>query len=360
MKVKLEAGWIHDALIVALTIWILHGFLQAMLAACVAAVASWPLYERFVSRLPRRTPPGAAALVFTCLMTLFVFGPLVFGFFALLTEGHRMLLEIAAADQKGIAVPPELGNLPWIGAWAAERWQASLAHPGALLAWTQRTDPATFLGWAQSLGQFMVRHLVIITFMILVLFSLYQTGESLSRSLRQMLRHLIGTRADGYADLATRALRASVNSILIVGLFDGLATGVAFAIAGVPRAALWAAIVGSLSLIPFLGYAAVAALAMHLAMTGPATSALFVFGSGLMVLVCGDKVVRPVVAGDATHLRFVWVLIGCLGGFQMLGLVGLMVGPVVLSLARELWQQRLRGIAPQGEPDPAPQPDRSA
>lgn len=34
-----------------------------------------------------------------------------------------------------------------------------------------------------------------------------------------MLRHGIGERAEDHVDLATRALRASVNSMLIVGLF---------------------------------------------------------------------------------------------------------------------------------------------
>jgi predicted PurR-regulated permease PerM len=44
-------------------------------------------------------------------------------------------------------------------------------------------------------------------------------------------------------------------------------------------------------------------------------------------------------------LRFVWVLMGCLGGFEVLGLIGLVLGPVVLTLARELWEQHVRDVA---------------
>jgi hypothetical protein len=44
------------------------------------------------------------------------------------------------------------------------------------------------------------------------------------------------------------------------------------------------------------------------------------------------------------RLHFVWVLMGCIGGFEALGLVGLVVGPVVLALARELWVQRVRDL----------------
>jgi predicted PurR-regulated permease PerM len=140
-------------------------------------------------------------------------------------------------------------------------------------------------------------------------------------------------------------VRASVNSMLLVGLFDGFATGIAYALAGVPHAVVWAAITGSLALVPFLGYVAVIALALKLAMTAAATPALVVFSFGCAVLFCGDKILRPVVAGGRTRLPFVWVLMGCLGGFEVLGLVGLVIGPVLLTLARELWEQRVRDLA---------------
>jgi predicted PurR-regulated permease PerM len=101
-----------------------------------------------------------------------------------------------------------------------------------------------------------------------------------------------------------------------------------------------------LGLVPFLGFVAVGALTLQLAMTVTATPPVLVFGLGCSILLVGDKVVRPVVARDGVRLRFVWVLMGCLGGFEVLGLIGLVIGPVVLTLARELWEQRVRGLAP--------------
>ena len=133
--------------------------------------------------------------------------------------------------------------------------------------------------------------------------------------------------------------------MLVVGLFDGLASGVAYVVIGVPHAAVWAAITGLLALVPFLGYLAVAALTLQLAMTGATTSALFAFALGCLILLCGDKVVRPLVARDGVQLRFVWILIGCLGGFEVFGLMGIIIGPVVLTLARELWEQSVRDLS---------------
>ena len=345
MSLSLDAGWAYGALIVVLTAWILHGFIESLLAACVTAIASWPLYRQFAARLPGRMARSATPVLFTSVMTVFVLAPLMFAFGALLTEAHALALEIATADRTGIAVPGWLENVPLAGPWLAARWESELAHPGGLSLWAQRVEPGALLSRAQSLGQFMGRHLLIILFTILVLCFLYQKGEALAEGVRRELRHRIGERAEAYADVATRAVRASVNSMLVVALFDGFATWVAYAVAGVPHAALWAAITGSLALVPFLGYVAVIGLTLKLAMTGAATPALLSFVFGCLVLFCGDKVVRPVVARDGTRLPFVWVLIGCLGGFEVLGLVGLVIGPVLLSLTGELWKQRLRDLA---------------
>jgi len=94
--------------------------------------------------------------------------------------------------------------------------------------------------------------------------------------------------------------------------------------------------------VPFLGYAAVAAMAVELGLQGTPTTALLALMLGCAVLLCGDKLVRPMVARDGMRLSFVWVLMGCIGGFGVLGLAGLALGPVVLSLCGELWEQRVQ------------------
>jgi predicted PurR-regulated permease PerM len=106
------------------------------------------------------------------------------------------------------------------------------------------------------------------------------------------------------------------------------------------------AIIGSLALIPFLGYVGVIVLACQLAMKGAAALALLSFGVGVGLLLCGDKILRPMVARNKVSLPFVWFLMGCLGGFEVLGPVGLVVGPVVLTIARELWEQRAARLPP--------------
>ncbi|MGO4392988.1 AI-2E family transporter [Variovorax sp. M-6] len=342
MNLKLTPGRLLAAAIVVLSLWIVHDFIEALLAACVTAIASWPLYAVYRGRLPSRIGKSAGAAMFTGAITVFVLAPMLFACWALLSEAHTLLLGLSAADSHGLDVPEWLANAPLIGPWLAAHRQSQFVNPGALLQLTQRTDPSALLGWAQALGQFSARHALIVGFAILLLAFLFQEGASLKRELTRGLREAIGDRAERYVEITTRAVRASVNSMLIVALFDGLATALAYAIAGAPRALVWAAITGSLAAVPFLGYGAVAAMALQLALTGGHTTALMSLLLGCAVLITGDKLVRPMVARGGMQLPFVWVLIGCIGGFGVLGLAGLVIGPVVLTLAWELWEQRMR------------------
>src|SRR6185369_13755851 len=112
---------------------------------------------------------------------------------------------------------------------------------------------------------------------------------------------------------------------------DGCAAWVAYLVAGVPNPPLGAPITAGLGPSPFWAFVAFPALPFS-----SATAATASFTLGSLVLFLGDKLVRPAMARNGTHLPYVWILMGCLGGFQVLGLVGLVVGPVALTLSREL------------------------
>lgn len=334
MNDKPTPGQILAAALVLLAGWIVHDFAQALLAAGVTAIASWPVYERFRRGLPGHWGIGPAAAIFTLAVSVLALAPLVFATVALLGEARLLLADLAQADGQGIPAPAWLLGLPIAGPWLGEHW-----HTGALRTLTQKTEASTLLGWAHVLGQFTARQALIVAFAILLLYFFYREGDTLARATRKAGRRLIGDQADRYLDVATQAVRSSAASMLAVALFDTVATGLAYSLAGAPRAWVWAAITGTLAAVPFLGYAAVAALVMQLAVKGASAAALVSLLLGCAVLVAGDKLMRPMVARGGIRLPFVWVLMGCIGGFGVLGPAGLVIGPLVLALAREAMEQ---------------------
>jgi predicted PurR-regulated permease PerM len=337
LKLNFNARWLWAALVVVLSAWILRSFFEPLVWASVIAVATWPIYRRFAQRLPGRVASNVTPLLFTVLVSLFVLGPMVFAFGALLSEAHRWIDQIVIADKTGLASPAWLKTLPLVGAKLAERWQAQLGTPGGMSAWLQRADTSAALGWAQTLGQFMAHHLFIVVFTILLLFFLYRGGDALAVRVNHLLQDSLGDRGKSYVELAIRAVRATVNGMVVLALFDGVLTGITYALAGVQRAEVWGAVTGLFAMVPFLGYVAVAGVALALAVEGAVMAALAVCALGFFVLFAGDKIVRPMLVGGAVRLGFVWVLMGSLGGLELLGLLGLFVGPVVLALGGALW-----------------------
>jgi predicted PurR-regulated permease PerM len=174
-----------------------------------------------------------------------------------------------------------------------------------------------------------------------VLFFLYRGAETLARDCERLVIDALGDRGEYYVELAIRSVRVTVASTLVVGVFDGVLAGITYAVAGVQHAEFWGALTGLFAVIPFLGYVAVIGVTLVLAAGSAATAAWPVFIIGVLILFVGDKVVRPLLVGGATQLGFVWILMSTLGGVELLGLVGIFVGPVVLTLAAAVWRERM-------------------
>jgi predicted PurR-regulated permease PerM len=69
-------------------------------------------------------------------------------------------------------------------------------------------------------------------------------------------------------------------------------------------------------------------------------------GKGIIMLVWGavlvhpaDQVLRPILISNATHVPFIIVMFGALGGLDAFGLVGLLIGPVLLAIGLAIWRE---------------------
>jgi len=336
---KTGTRWIAAALIAGLSIAILWSFLKVLLWAAIIAVATWPIYGRFARRMPSSMASNVTPLLFTVLVALVVLGPPSFAF-ATLASHAQSWVGTMLVDSNEVVAPAWLSTIPLLGPKLVAQFHAH----GGLSVWLQHADTTALLGWLQSVGEFAGRHLFRIAFTVLLLFFVYRSGEALARDLGCFVEGRVGERANHYIELAIRGLRATISSTLIVGVFDGVLTGIVCWIAGLPDAYVWGALTGLLAAIPFLGYVAVFGAFLALLGGDSAVAAWAFLATGVVILFTGDKVVRPILVGSSTQLGFVWVLMGTIGGLELLGFIGIFVGPVVLSLAGELWRERTTRI----------------
>src|ERR1700730_7976260 len=96
----------------------------------------------------------------------------------------------------------------------------------------------------------------------------------------------------------------------------------------------WAVLIAFFSLVPVVGSALIwAPAAVFLAFSGHWGRAIAV------VAICGggagvaDNIVRPLLLRNRTHLNELLLFLGVLGGLQVFGLLGLVIGPTIVAAA---------------------------
>ncbi|EHL31053.1 hypothetical protein LDG_6961 [Legionella drancourtii LLAP12] len=185
----------------------------------------------------------------------------------------------------------------------------------------------------------MAHRSVQVGFTLLSLFFFYRDGDKLLAQVYQVGEYCLGQRWFRYADRLPKALSATVNGTIVVGLGVGFLMGVCYGLVGFPAPTLTGFITALAAMIPFVVPIVFVTVAMILFSVGSTAGAIIVLIWGTLVMFVADHFVKPVLIGGAIELPFLAVLFGILGGVETLGLLGLFLGPVVMVLFVTLWQE---------------------
>jgi predicted PurR-regulated permease PerM len=107
----------------------------------------------------------------------------------------------------------------------------------------------------------------------------------------------------------------------------------------VPHPAVLGLLTGLLSAIPLGAVIAYVAAAGLLAAGGAIGPAIAIAVVGSVVVFIADHFVRPVLIGGSTRLPFLLVLLGIIGGVEVWGLIGIVLGPALMAALLLLWRE---------------------
>jgi predicted PurR-regulated permease PerM len=333
------ASLIATVLLVLAGVFTLRHFVPALLWALVIAIGIWPLYERLGRRWPKQKGELLPALTILAILLVLVI-PLTLVALPLLKDSHEAAQWVENARVKGVAPPAVLHNLPYADK-LTQLWQANLGQPGGISIIAARATQGGMLELGRKFGAEALHRLMLMGFMLLALFFLLKDAEGVAEQVRVASRKAFGAAGERVGRQMVRSVQGTVNGLVLVGLAEGLILGVAYWIAGAPRASLLGLITALLAMVPFGATVAIAIAALMLLMVNKLVAAACIAVFGLAVTFLADHFVRPVLIGGATKLPFLWVLLGILGGVETWGLVGLFVGPALLAALILLWREWL-------------------
>jgi predicted PurR-regulated permease PerM len=338
-------------------------FLVPLFMACVLLVVFYPLHLRVLARMPRF--PRLAALITTTVILLVVCVPLIWlGWNAYLEGEHAVQL---LQSPRGT----ELVNKVW-------EWVDRLIERVTGRPYDPPSVQELLSRWTESIGQFLLTGvqtvfsiLFGIVIMVISLYFFLADGPAMIKTVMQISPLAEEQELELLAKFG-QISRSVVIATMASAVAQGIAAGIGYYF-WLPSDApifLLTALTMLFAIVPFVGAAGIwvpVCGAMLLMGNGgePGSNWPLVLGFAIYcaVVVSGlDNVIKPYVLHGHSNLHPLLALLSILGGVQVLGPVGILVGPMLVSFLQALlsifqrevesWDQSSRQIV-EGKLSPA-------
>lgn len=332
-------GFLLLLLVVTLAFaWVLLPFYGAVLWATVVALIFAPVHRRLETSMGGRR--GLAAAVTVLIIIAIVILPLAMIASSLVQEATGLVAKMQSGEYDfGSYLQRVLDALP---AWATgliERFNLkSFSAIRESLASGLMKGGQVLAPQALSLGMNTFEFMIGLGMMLYLLFFLLRDGNTIA----DRIREAIPLRGDRKAALFTRfaaVVRATVKGGILVAIAQGTLGGIAFWFLGIHAPLLWAVLMAFLSLLPAIGAGLVwVPVAIYFLATGAIWQGVGLILYGVLVIGLVDNVLRPFLVGKDSKLPDYVVLISTLGGIEVFGLNGFVIGPVIAAMFMVSWE----------------------
>ena len=170
---------------------------------------------------------------------------------------------------------------------------------------------------------------IFITFFIV--FFLLKDGENIIESMKKFLP-LKAKHKDKIFRQLEEVTRAIIFGFFLMGVIQGILAGIIFWIFNISSPIFWGIVVGVLALIPFIGPAIIYVPAAIIKLYSNSIGEGFGILIGGLVVSAIDTFWKPKIIGTKARIHPVLILLGLIGGIQLFGFIGFIVGPLILAL----------------------------
>ena len=305
-------------------------FLFPMLWAVILAHMTYAVHVRLTARLGGRDALSASCL--TVGVLVMVVAPVL-----LVQEAVGAELAVRAwIDAGGISrLPAQLSTVPVVGGLLQDVIGRYLLNPNALEELVRSSAQAVSGFFVDQLSSLLKNAFILVSDFSIILFTLwflYKDGRRWLWFLYELVPLNDAQKQKIFARLDI-TVRAVVKGVLLTAIVQGLLAGAAYAVLGVPFAVVLTALTILLASLPVGGTALVwGPVVLYLFMAGSMGKALVMLAWGVGVVSTVDQILRPWLIGQDIQMPALFLVFSILGGLALYGLIGLFVGPILMSI----------------------------
>lgn len=313
--------------------WMLAPFSGALAWGICLAFLLAPVHRWLTRKLKGRADLSAG--IITLLVPAVLAGPLVSLGVAFANQVTELVTRLQEEKLRfDIHLLAQLEQYPFIGSLVEWLRQNLTATTEQLQGWLVKGAQLLLQSLAASGGNFLLGALGTVIHFFIMLFLLF----FLLRDGRQLLDRVVrlvpmeAQRRGNLLRLMGDTTRAVVYGTGLTALAQGALVGIGFAVAGLPSAVVFGVLAALLALLPVGGAALVwVPAALTLAADSQWGWAFFMLIWGIGVSVA-DNLLRPLLIASQAPVSMLAVFVGVIGGVSAFGIIGIIVGPVLLTV----------------------------
>lgn len=325
---------------------IFRPFLASLFLSFVLSIAFLPLHNRIARHLRSNF---VAAWLTTAVVVLFILVPSILLSLKLLAQAKSLYSSLSQqwSSSGGLRkLSDGLFRMAGQVGISPERLKGEIAtRAHEVGSWAVGT-----VGWA---ARGVAQQSVTAVLICFILFFLLRDRQKLLAAVSDLLPLPPG-RFEELSAIVHKSIVNNVYGMFAVGVTQGILTAVGFWIAGLSAPLLWGVVAMIFSFVPLVGPILVwLPGAIVLVMYAEWGKAILLFLWGGVFVSGADYLIRPRFAGVGKDVNRLLVLLSFFGGVKAFGVIGIFVGPVMLSLivalVRILREERLAGsVVPVG------------
>ena len=335
MEPRVSARWIAllTGLVIALYLcWrMVQPFANVLLWAVVLSFVFVPVHRRIERRIQR---PALSAAVSTALVVFTIVLPVTLITLALVGELRDLASSVEAHEGPWLdPASPVIGPiLRWLEPYVdLSQFQSAAFVRSRLEAWSGVLAAGT-LGIVGGVTSAALQTLLV----VFTLYYLFRDGDAIRRAAYDVVP-IDRAQARDILSRMGAVVGATVYGVLVIAAIQGALGFFIFWTLGLPSPLLWGVVMFFLSMIPMAGAFLVwAPAALYLALSGAMTNAIILTAWGVLVVGSIDNFLSPRLVGRRASMHELLIFFGVLGGLDLFGVIGVVLGPVVVAVTLAL------------------------
>ena len=315
-------------IVLVLAIWLFRPFLLIITVSGAVAIFLAPVNKRLINVLSGRATLAATLLTMLAAVVILVpvltSATVLSGQAVTLVERIRPQLQPAAFQQ--LWNDQILQRYPSLKEYVDDETAARFIGQelSNLTRTLNRLVQRTVAGLTTAIVDFVI--------FLMVLFFLLRDGKRLGQELRE-ISPLTAVQESQVVEHLAQTVRGMLLAMLVVPVSQGVIAYLGFLIFGVPVPMLWGVVVILAALVPVLGSPlGWLPAVLYLFATAATWQWVGMLLYGFFVISLSDNIIKPLVLHDAAKIHPLLGFFAIFGGLLSFGPLGLLVGPVILSL----------------------------